>query len=242
MKFSDLAFKYLCGDLQAADCVRWAEDLLAEGSSSMAVAELASYSWDSDLDRKEVERAFQLCIAELGLQMPTEEDWYQTLMDFTSSICQTMVDGMCEAEDGLARLLNISEDHHDPYVMTIWLDLVRDLDETGPETDHPSFNLPLRSESRESCIIKTAEQYIALCATTLPERFPRVWWCRKCGHVSEASTWTTQQSATCPNCREESALANVRHYEHRDRIAKMPNPSIERTSPGKPGAAAHVKR
>ena len=248
MNFSELAFKRLDRDLQIGDYVRWAEGLLAEGCSSTVVAELASYSWDHSPDRDEVERTFQLCIEELGLRVPTEEDWYQVLKDFTCSICQAMLNGTCEAEGGFSELLNISEDHHDPYVLTVWLDLASDLHEWtfGGEHTHIYFNTSLLPESRESCILKTAEQYIALCELGLPEKFPRVWWCTACRHVGDAETATTQQVDRCPSCGEAATLANVRHYEQRNRIARTaPNPSIERTCHGglcPPRPAAHVKR
>lgn len=214
MNYPELAFKHLTRNARAADYIAWAEGLLARGCHVMAVVELACHALEPKPDLQEVQRSFEQCAAELGLQVPGDDDWYPILIDYSCSICQEMRDAVRDAEDGLSELLCLAEDNNDPYLLTVW----QDLDDGLHAQRRPCFDARLGSEPPQASILRTAVQYMSMCAMQLPEKFPWVWWCLTCGHVTEGDTWTDRQSDACPRCGAEATLANMRYFENRDRL------------------------
>lgn len=120
MEFSELAFKRLDRNVKVTDYIDWAVGLLSEGSDSQSVAMLASFYLEKEPDAEQVERYFKLCAADLGIKLPSQDEWYEALLVYTSDICKKMISGTLDLKNGLDELLCIAEDNNDPYMLTIW--------------------------------------------------------------------------------------------------------------------------
>jgi hypothetical protein len=218
MELSELAFKRLDRSTNVTDYIDWAVGLLYEGSDSQSVAMLASFDLEKEPDAKQVEYYFKLCVSDRGIKLPSQDEWYEALLDYTSDICKKMVSGSLDLKEGAYELLSIAEDNNDPYMLTIWIDLLRDLSEACHplKVDNIFFNSSLNLNDYDACIRLTAQQYISLSSISLPEKFPWVWMCSKCNYATDLNTWTTSLTACCPNCTGVSTLKNMRYFEHRD--------------------------
>lgn len=127
-------------------------------------------SWDVSADPDEVERLFQLCINELGLELPS--DWYGVLCAYSSSICESMLQGRLPPWKCVTEMLGIADDHNEPYIHWIWIDLVDDLRRATAKTEPIQFYGTLNLSDAEGCIRTVARQFVALCSLSLPLEFP----------------------------------------------------------------------
>lgn len=220
MDFTQLVFKRIDGSwIKTHDYIDWANELIEGGCNAQSTWELAACRWDAEIDPDQVERIFHLCLSELGLELPS--DWYCALCAYSSSICQKMLQGRMTPWDCMGEMLTISDDHNEPYIHWIWLDLVDDLHQWKNKTDSILFNGALHLEDSDECIRTVAQQFIALCCMSLPEKFPWVWCCETCEAISEESTFTKTKTDTCTECGSASALKNMRFFEHRDAWLKI---------------------
>lgn len=220
LNFAELAFKRIDASwVKTHDYIDWANYLLEGGCDAPSIWELASCRWDVDVDSDQVERLFQSCIAELGLELPS--DWHSALCAYSSSICEKMLQGNMLPWDCVQEMLAISDDHNEPYIHWIWIDLVDDLGEWRTNTERIQFNGTLDLGNPEECIRIVAQQFLALCSMSLPEKFPWIWQCDKCEAISEKNTFTETRTCTCTNCGGVSAMKNLRFFEHRDALVKM---------------------
>lgn len=215
MEFIELAFKRLDTlKAETSDCIGWAEQLLEEGSDLSCIAELASCCLEADPDPHQVERLFQICVAELGLKLPT--DWHQAFLAYISRKCEKMLQGRVEPVVFLNEILEVSDDYDDPYILWIWIDLARNLYRNNAYGQIFSFNDTLNLEAPDECIRQTALQFISICSTNLPNKFPCVWWCQNCGVISEESTSTESVKCSCPSCGSAQSMKNMRFFTNRE--------------------------
>lgn len=216
MEFTRLAFLRLDSPtLKTSVYIDWAERLLNEGCDAPSIAELAGCSWDANPDPKQAELIFLACVSELNLELPVE--WYQALLLDVCSICKKIIDEEIESWDGLGDILTLAEDNNDPYMLTIWIDLVADFSPLNRiEREEVIFNANLKLENTHECIVRTASQFIALCGFDLPEKFPWVWMCQECDSISEETTFTATMAHDCPNCLSKSSMKNMRFYQNRE--------------------------
>ena len=221
MDFAKFAYRRLDGRLKTRDYIEWADRLLMEGSSESCIAELASCSLERDPDAHEVERLFQYCVSELGLSVPLS--WEEAFSIYVLSLCNQVVLGTIEPQDCLAELLEISNDNDDPYILWIWIDLASDMSFQAGGIICPgegvTFNGALNLENVNECILKTASQFIELCSTELPSKFPLVWCCNECGEVKSDSTNTEMIARACPACKSTFSLRNMRFFNNREEYA-----------------------
>lgn len=220
MDFTELAFKRIDDSrLKAEVYVDWANELLEGGCNAPSIWELAVYRWDAYIDPDQVERLFLLCVTELGLELPS--DWYVALCAYSSTLCERMLSGVTEPWDCLYAMLDLADDHNEPYIHWIWIDLYRDLvPMVQRDPDYIRFNGALNLKNPEDCIRKVAQQFIALCAMPLPDKFPWTWHCVECGEMSDKSTFTEIDACTCPTCGAISGMKNLRFSEHREEFIK----------------------
>jgi hypothetical protein len=215
LDFAELVFKRIDEwRIKTHDYIDWANELLEGGCNAPSIWELAVYRWDAYIDPDQVERLFQSCIRELGLVLPS--DLHSALCAFSSSICEKMLRGEIQPQDCLIEMLEIAEDHNEPYIHWIWIDLARDLDlRENKDKDDIQFNGVLDLENFNDCVRKVAQQFVALCSISLPEKFPWVWRCQKCGAISDESTFTELKTCTCTQCKDIFSMKNMRFFEHR---------------------------
>ena len=219
MDFEELAFKRIdASQIKTHDYIDWANDLLGDGCDAPSIWELSSCRWDVDVDPDQVERLFQSCLGELGLEMPS--DWYRALCAYSSSICAKMLRGEMLPWDCVQEMLTISDDHNEPYIHCIWIDLVDDLEESRTTTERIHFNGALDLGDPEECIRIVAQQFLSLCSISLPDKFPWIWRCDKCEAISEENTFTETRTCTCTKCGGVSAMKNMRFFDHRDALIK----------------------
>jgi len=216
LDFAELVLKRL-GEtwIRTDDYIDWANELLEGGCDAPSIWELAACCWDADPDPVQVERLFQSCIGELGLELPS--DWYGALRAYSAGICEKMIRGKISPWDCACEMLTIADDHYEPYIHWIWIDLV---DNLSPQR-RIQFNGVLDLEDVDGCIRKVAQQFIILCSLSLPEKFPWVWRCEVCGAVSEVNTFTEIKTCTCVECGGVSTMKNMRFFEHRDALINM---------------------
>jgi len=201
--------------LKSSVYIEWAEQLLNEGCNAPSVAELASCAWEASPDSQQIERIFQSCIVELGLELPS--DWYQALLSCVCSICKKAIDGTLDSLECLTEMLTIADDNNEPYMLWIWIDLANDLSQNARD-EHTNivFNTPLNLDSPNECILRTASQFITLCSMSLPEKFPWVWICQECETISDETTFTTTMARSCTSCASMSSVKNMRFYQIRE--------------------------
>jgi hypothetical protein len=215
LEFVELAYKRLREDLNTRDYIAWAGQLLDEGADAASIAELASCSWEAAPDAGQVERMFLASIVELGLELPAA--LHEALLAYASAICQSMILGKMEPGDCVAEMLALADDNQEPYIMWIWIDLLRDF--PANHKHYPAsfrFNSILDLENADDCIHKTALQFISLCSISLPNKFPWVWCCQHCAAVSDADTFTEASVCTCGKCDAQSAMKNMRFFDNRE--------------------------
>lgn len=219
MDFTELVFKRIDGSwIKTQDYIEWASELLEDGCEASSIWQLSACSWDVPVDPDEVERLFQSCIRELGLELPS--DWYTALCAYSSSICENMLQGSLLPWECVTEMLNIADDHNEPYIHWIWIDLVDDFHRAKVETTPVLFHATLNLSDPEACIRIVAQQFISFCGISLPEKFPWIWRCEVCGAISEENTFTEVKSRTCASCGGVSAMKNLRFFEHRDIFLK----------------------
>lgn len=219
MNFAELAFKRIDALwIKTHDYIDWANDLLEGGCDAPSIWELASCRWDVDVDPDQVERLFQSCLGELGLALPS--DWYGALCAYSSSICAKMLRGEMSPWDCVQEMLTISDDHNEPYIHWIWIDLADDLEEWRTNTERIQFNGTLNLGDPEECIRIVAQQFIALCSISLPDKFPWIWHCDLCEAISEENTFTETRICACTRCGGAGAMKNMRFFEHRGALVK----------------------
>ncbi|WP_154668159.1 hypothetical protein [Pseudoduganella violaceinigra] len=220
MDFAELAFRRIDDRQLKADAyVDWANELLEGGCGVPSIWALAVYRWDAYIDPDQVERLFLSCVVDLGLELPS--DWYVALCAYSSSLCERMLRGITQPWDCLIEMLTLADDHNEPYIHWIWIDLSNDLEPT--ERRRPNyicFNGTLDLKKSDECIRTVAQQFIALCNLPLPEKFPWVWLCQECGAVGEESTFTDTKACTCTKCGTTFAMKNMRFFEHRDELVR----------------------
>ena len=220
MDFTELAFRRVDDRwIKADDYVDWANELLEGGCGAPSIWELAVYRWDAHIDPDQVERLFLSCVVELGLDL--SNDWYAALCTYSSSLCEKMLSGVTQPWDCMSEMLTIAEDHNEPYIHWIWIDLSNDLEPIERRRQgYIRFNDTLNLESPDECIRKVARQFITLCAMPLPDKFPWVWICRECDAISDKSTFTELSACKCPVCGAISGMKNLRFFEHREEFVK----------------------
>jgi hypothetical protein len=217
--FAELVFKRIDESwIKAQDYIEWANELLEDGCEAPSIWQLAACSSDVPVDPDEVERLFQSCISELGLELPN--DWCTALCAYSSSICENMLQGRLLPWECVTEMLAIADDHNEPYIHWIWIDLVDDLHRTTVKTTSVHFYSTLNLSDPEACIRIVAEQFVSLCSISLPERFPWIWRCEVCGAISKENTFTEVNSDTCTSCGGISTMKNLRFFEHRDVFLK----------------------
>lgn len=220
MNFTELAFKRIDGSwITTADYIDWANALLQSGCDAPSIAELASCSWDAVPDHQQVERIFQSCLLELGLILPN--DFYDALLGHASHICQEMLRGALDPWDCVREMLTLSDDHNEPYMLWIWIDLMRDM--APAQNRDPSntvFNAALDLQNGDECIRRTAQQFIDFCRMPLPDKFPLVWWCVECEAICDDSTFTERKTCACTKCGAIAGMKNMRFFEHRGMLQK----------------------
>ena len=149
MNFTELAFRRLDWSArETREYITWAVELLEDGCDASSVAELASYSLDAEPDPAQVERAFQACVVELALVLPSQDKWYEALIAYAVQLCRRVVQGDLEPDECMSEFLQISEDYNDPYLTWIWVDLAADLRKVrSPRIDSGriAFNLDRKS-------------------------------------------------------------------------------------------------
>jgi len=218
--FAELAFRRIDDRwIKAGDYVDWANELLEGGCDVPSIWELAVYRWDVYIDPDQVERLFLSCLVELGLKLPN--DWYAALCAYSSSVCQKMLSGVTQPWDCVSEMWAIAEDHNEPYIHWMWIDLSRDLEPVERRGQgYICFNGTLDLNNPEDCIRKVAQQFINLCAMPLPDKFPWVWICQECSAISDESTFTEISACTCSVCGAISGKRNMRFFEHREEFIK----------------------
>jgi hypothetical protein len=216
MEFSQLAFLRLdYPPLKSSVYIGWAEQMLNDGCNAPSVAELASCAWDASPDPQQIERIFQSCVVELDLELPS--DWYQALLSYACSICTKAIVGTLDSSECLSDMLTLADDHNEPYMLWIWIDLANDFSPyTRDGRTNIVFNTPLKLDNPNECILRTATQFIALCSMSLPEKFPLVWMCQECESISDESTFTTSVAHNCTSCASASSMKNMRFYQNRE--------------------------
>lgn len=218
MKFVELCYRRLTGagrTLAPADYIEWADQLLVQDSDSPSIAQLASCAWDTPPDAQQIERLFQESLAELGLALPVDE--FDALTRYAASICQHFLDGALEPWDLVSEMLSLSEDNQEPYLFDIWIVLCDALAGAHSRDPHSAlFNRALPVDDDAACIRLTAMQFIALCAMSLPDKFPFVWRCSQCRSIDEDDTQGADAFRACPHCGVEAASKNMRYFESRD--------------------------
>jgi hypothetical protein len=224
LNFAELAFRRLDRHpgLRTAHYVAWAVRLLDEGCTAPSVAELASFSLEAQPGAEQVERTFLACVSELSLSLPSESQWHEALKAYVVDRCESLVRGKLTPEEVMSDLLRIADDNDDPYLLLIWNDLATDITEARSwphrDPDHVCFNLGLDLSSANECIRMTAIQFAGLAARQLPDKFPAVWMCTRCGAVSEQAGRTAEESRDCPSCTGAAALLNMRHHRSREHL------------------------
>lgn len=220
MDFAELAFRRIDDRwIKSDDYVDWANELLEGGCNAPSIWELAVYRWDVYIDPDQVERLFLSCLVELGLELPN--DWYAALCAYSSSVCQKMLSGVTQPWDCVSEMWAIAEDHNEPYIHWMWIDLSRDLEPVERRGQgYICFNGTLDLKNPDDCIRKVAQQFINLCAMPLPDKFPWVWICQECGAISDKSTFTEISACTCSVCGAISGMRNMRFFEHREKFIK----------------------
>lgn len=220
MNFAELAFKRIDASwIKTQDYIDWANDLLESGCDASSIWDLAWCRWGVDVDPDQVERLFQSCIGELGLELPS--DWYLALCAYSKYICERMLQGEISPWSCVQEMLTISDNHNEPYIHWIWIDLVDDLEARRTNAERVQFDGTLDLRDPEECIRAVARQFVALCSMPLPEKFPWIWCCDICQAVSEEDTLTETRACTCTGCGGVSAMKNMRFFEHRDVLVKM---------------------
>lgn len=218
--FFDFAYRRARGLATTRDHIDWADALLVAGCNVPSIAELASYVYERDPERSEVESAFLECVAELGLTLVADSDeaFEKFIAVISIRVCEQILTNEITPKAGMRRLLEFLEDNDDePLILWMWLDLENDL---GPFRDnYVTCNEGLDLTDYDACVRATAAQYIALSKLNLPERFPWVWQCHQCGFVSEESTFTAESARLCPGCQGPLALRNMRFFTNRDQLA-----------------------
>lgn len=220
LDFPELVFRRIDqSSISADDYIQWANALLEAGSDAPSIWELAVCRWEPYVDSEHVERLFQSCVVELGLDLPS--DWYAALCAYSSSICENMLRGVIQPHECLTDMLTIADDHYEPYIHWIWVDLSRDL---APEAwrlaEDIRFNGVLDLQNADDCIRRVALQFVALCTIPLPEKFPWVWICQDCDAISDESTLTEMTMRTCTTCGAIAAMRNMRFFQHRAALLK----------------------
>ncbi|WP_332855374.1 hypothetical protein [Duganella sp. S19_KUP01_CR8] len=220
MDFAELAFRRIDEHRLKVDAyVDWANELLEGGCDVPSIWELAAYRWDAYIDPDQVERLFLSCVGDLGLELPS--DWYVALCAYSSILCERMLHGITQPWDCLIEMLTIADDHNEPYIHWVWIDLSRDFEPIERRRpDYICFNGRLDLKKSDDCIRTVAQQFIALCTLPLPEKFPWVWQCQECGAVGEESTFTDTKACTCTKCGTAFAMKNMRFFEHRDELVR----------------------
>lgn len=219
MDFAELAFMRIDGSrIETHDYVDWANELLEAGCDAPSIWELAVCRWDDYVDSDYVERLFQSCMNELGLELPG--DWFSALCIYSSSICQKMLQGTLLPWECVQEMLTIADDYNEPYIHWIWVDLVDDLDSAKAQTDGMKFNGTLDLNNPEQCIQIVARQFVSLCSESLPEKFPWIWRCEICLAISEENTFTQTKTCTCTRCGGIATMKNMRFFDNRDALLK----------------------
>lgn len=218
MDFPELAFKRIDKSwIKTDDYIEWANELLEGGSNAPSIWELAVCRRDAHVDPDQIERLFQSCVDELGLELPS--DWYAALCSYSSSICKSMARGAIQPMDCMGEMLTLAEDLNAPYIHWIWIDLARDIEATTRrDSEVIKFNGTLDLQNSDDSIRRVGRQFVALCAIQLPEKFPLVWICQACNRSSDESTFTEMTTRTCTKCGAISAMRNMRFFEHRDAL------------------------
>jgi len=217
--FFDFAYRRARGLATTQDHIDWADALLVAGCNVPSIAELASYVYERDPDRGQVELAFLECVTALGLTLVADSDeaFDKFIAMISLPVCEQILTGEISPEAGMSRLLEFLEDNNEPLILWMWLDLANDL---GPfQDDYVTYNAGLDLTDYDACVRATAAQYIALSKLNLPERFPWVWQCHQCGFVSEDNTFTPESARLCPGCLGPLALRNMRFFTNRDQFA-----------------------
>lgn len=229
MDFAELVFRRFDESwIEPSDYIDWANALLEDGCEAPGIWELAFLRWHAYADPEEVERLFQACMSELGLELPG--DWYDALCLYSSSICEKMLRGGISPSACLHEILTMADDH-DPPIHWIWIDLYDDLDQQNMDTGRIRFNGKLDLDDPEECIRIVARQFIALCSISLPERFPCIWRCEICEETSEESTFDETKACDCPKCGSAAAMKNMRFFEHRDHFIRTMLPAFINAEP-----------
>lgn len=220
MDFAELAFRRIDDRQLKADAyVDWANELLEGGCDVPSIWELAAYRWDAYINPDQVERLFLSCVGDLGLELQSE--WYVALCAYSSSLCERMLRGITQPWDCLIEMQTLADDHNEPYIHWIWIDLSRDLEPTERRRpDYICFNSTLDLKKSDDCIRMVAQQFIALCTLPLSEKFPWVWLCQECGAVGEESTFTEVKACLCTKCGTTFAMKNMRFFEHRNELVR----------------------
>ncbi|QKY01496.1 hypothetical protein G3257_03925 [Janthinobacterium lividum] len=220
MDFTELAFRRVDDRwIKADDYVDWANELLECGCDASSIWELAACRWDAYVDPDQVERLFLSSVIELGFELPN--DWYAALCAYSSSLCEKMLSGVTQPWDCLSEMLALAEDHNEPYIHWIWIDLSSDLEPIERRGQgYVRFNDALDLKNPDGCIRKVAQQFISLCAMPHPEKFPWVWICQECDAISDKSTFTEISACTCQVCGAISGMRNLRYFEHREEFVK----------------------
>ncbi|KQQ46414.1 hypothetical protein ASF61_18665 [Duganella sp. Leaf126] len=214
MNFLEPAFKRIDDSwIETHDYVDWANELLEGGCDAPSVWELASCCLDAEVDAVLVERLFQSCVTELGLELP--HDWYDALRTYSSNICQKMLLGEMLPWDCVEKMLAIADDHQQPYIHWIWIDLARDLHAWSAGTGAVFYNGTLGLDDPEECIRVVAKQFIAACALPLPHQYPLIWRCDICEATSAENNQSEARTCTCSRCGRSNSMKNMRFFEHR---------------------------
>lgn len=218
MDFIELVFKRLDRRLTINDYIDWADGLLVAGSDVSSIAELASCSWEPNPDADLVERIFRSCVSELGLTIPLT--WEDAFSAYVVNICNRVLLGEIPPDDCLSKMIEFAEDDDNLFIFLVWADLAEDLSNTP---DKIVFNNVLDLKDASESIRKTASQFLELYGMDLPARFPWVWKCKECGEVSSDETYTDELARTCPACKSEFALKNMRFFRNRSEFCKSSN-------------------
>lgn len=210
MDFIELAFKRLDRRLATNDYINWADGLLIAGSDASSIAELASCSWEPNPDAELVDCIFRSCVSELGLTIPLT--WEDAFSAYVVDICNRLLQDEIQPHDCLSKMIEFAEDDENSFIFLVWTDLAKDLSNTP---DQIIFNNVLDLKDASESIRRTAYQFLELYPMDLPARFPWVWKCKECGQVTNDETYTDELARTCPACKSEFALKNMRFFRNR---------------------------
>jgi hypothetical protein len=216
MNFAELNFKLVDESRVAPQhLIAWANALLEAGCNAPSIAELASCCFDKPPDPQQVERLFEASLVELNLTL--SQDWFHAFRLYAISICKKTLSGELPPQGCIDEMLQLSEDHQEPYALTVWTDLAHDMnvDHRGGHR-RSSFNGALPIENPDECIRRTASQFVSIFSTDASDCFPLIWWCHACKEVTENDTNLPIEERACAACGSGSSLKNMRFFENRE--------------------------